>query len=113
MKNLKDKFEYIDLILDNEILMNEFILECENVQNECEIDSKLIKKKVKTKEIDYISALKVACFVGICVFLWEIGFSNMNLTYAKEESIIEKEKVSEFSSKFKEFTENFRVFERR
>lgn len=113
MKELKDKIDSIDLILENEVLFNQLIFECENDSKECDIDSRKIKKKANTNKIDFISALKVASFVVVCVYLWEIGFSNINLTYANDKSFVKNESISNFSKEFKEFTENFKVFERR
>lgn len=113
MKNLKDKLDSIDLILENKILFNQLVLECENNSEECNINIKAIKKKSKTTKLDFISALKVASFVIVCIFLWEIGFSNINLTYAGNTVIVGTENISNFSMQFKEFTENFKIFERR
>ena len=113
MKKLRDKINSIDLILENEILFNELILECENNSSECNINIKEIKRKSYSTKLDFISALKIASFVFVCIFLWEIVFSNINLTYAKDTSIVKNENVSNFSKDFKKFTENFKIFERR
>ena len=113
MKKLKDKINSIDLILENDVLFNQLVSECENDLRECNINVKEIKKKSNTRKLNFIGALKVASFVIVCVFLWESCFSNINLTYTNDKSIVKNENVSSFSKQFKEFTENFRIFERR
>lgn len=118
-----EKIEYIDKILDNDDILNEYITNIEDSKFDVPSNiEEIVKLKINNEKLNstrknnykYLNILKVACFTLVVMVTWtamtNISFaSKRSETVAKEEvENVEKEnKIAAVYGKVNEFTNTF------
>lgn len=115
LNRLTNQIQEIDALLAQEDLLQNFVCQLENSDSELPLGDTLAKVRLKmtTKQklkqkYDFISILKVACFVLLSITIWEFGIVRLTPNFSMEQRPKKSyEFINNFNRDFKDFSNNF------